>query len=196
MLSTYPAVTLPDSTPGSPFPSFETRFAPWICSDIHSGPILQSPEPIVSSPLSPDSQNPRPASHCTSDSSDRPNRSKKPVVDERKRRRMASNRESARRSRMRKQQHHDNLRNEVNRLRILNRELTSRLQVISHQSHLLQTENDQLYAEHTFLRLNLLEMKNVVQARQLPQSSSTWPCNNVTPFAPEQLIAPLVTELI
>lgn len=183
MSSTPPALMLPDTKSGNLFPFFEDEYAPWICPDMFPEPILQS-EPVASSPASPDGQSPGPASHCTS--------------DECKRRRMASNRESARRSRIRKQQYLENLRDEVNRLRIVNRELANQLQVTSHQTHLLRTENDQLLSQFTLLRRTLIEMKHIVRLRTLPRSSSnpTWPCANITTLAWEQLMAPLVTQEI
>ncbi|XP_022774116.1 G-box-binding factor 1-like [Durio zibethinus] len=64
-----------------------------------------------------------------------------PIIDERKRRRMMPNRESARRSRMRKQKHLENLRNEVNRFSIENRELTNRLRFVWYHCHRVRKDN-------------------------------------------------------
>ncbi|GFP99946.1 basic leucine zipper 43 [Phtheirospermum japonicum] len=89
------------------------------------------------------------------------------TIDERKRRRMISNRESARRSRMRKQKHVDNLRNQVNRLKVENRELMNRLRWVVHHTRLFWTENEYLRSESVVLRQRLWDIRQVLLARQL-----------------------------
>ncbi|KAE8671479.1 putative DUF26 domain-containing protein 2 precursor [Hibiscus syriacus] len=103
------------------------------------------------------------------------------IIDERKRRRMISNRESARRSRMRKQKHLENLRNQANRLRMENRQLTNRLRFLLYHCHRVRTENDRLRSEQSMLRQKLSDIQQILHFKQLQQfSSSAWPCNNVT----------------
>ncbi|KAK3006781.1 hypothetical protein RJ639_017200 [Escallonia herrerae] len=121
--------------------------------------------------------------------SDDPNRPAY-VVDERKRRRMISNRESARRSRMRKQRHLENMRNQVNRFRAGNRELTNRVRLVSHHCQVIRRENDQLRSEAVMLRQKLWEIRQFLLARQLQQSA--WACSNVTAIN-EQNQPPLIT---
>ncbi|KAI3451898.1 hypothetical protein Pfo_008563 [Paulownia fortunei] len=91
------------------------------------------------------------------------------IIDERKRRRMVSNRESARRSRMRKQKHLENLRTQVNRLKVGNRELMNRLRLAVHQTQLFSTENECLRSETVMLRQRLWDIRQVLLARQLQQ---------------------------
>lgn len=102
------------------------------------------------------------------------------AIDERKRRRMISNRESARRSRMRKQKHLENLRNQVNRLRVGNRELTNRVRFVTHHCHLVQSDNERLRAESAVLRQRLWDIRQVLLVRQLQHqlSISAWGFNN------------------
>ncbi|CAN0917764.1 bZIP transcription factor 44 [Linum grandiflorum] len=99
------------------------------------------------------------------------------AMDERKRRRMISNRESARRSRMRKQRHLENLRNQLSRLRLENRELTNRLRFISYHCHLVRTDNDRLRSEHSMLRRKLSNIRQILMFRLA--ATPTWPCNNI-----------------
>ncbi|PIA57038.1 hypothetical protein AQUCO_00600040v1 [Aquilegia coerulea] len=95
-----------------------------------------------------------------------------PVLDDRKTRRMISNRESARRSRMRKQRHLEDLRNQVNRLRLDNRELANRLELINHHCHILKRDNDQLCSESTILRQRLSDIRRILIFRQLQRFSN------------------------
>lgn len=100
----------------------------------------------------------------------------KRVMEERKRRRMISNRESARRSRMRKQKHLVNLRFQVNRFRMENRELNHKLQFLVHHRNRVRTENDWLRSEQTRLRQRLYNITQILVLQ--PFSSSAWPCTN------------------
>ncbi|XP_034691578.1 basic leucine zipper 4-like [Vitis riparia] len=179
----------------SPFPSFEGGFTPWDSQELFS--IFQSQEPVRSNSGS-DESNRKPVN--SSSGSDGPNR--KPLhsnsgsdgpnredsaAEERKRRRMISNRESARRSRMRKQKHIENLRNQLNQLRIQNRELTNRLRSFTYHSHLVDSDNVQLRSEAIILRRKLSEFRQILVFRQLQrQISSAWPCNSVTTSVNEQ----------
>ncbi|GAB4846858.1 hypothetical protein Ancab_025866 [Ancistrocladus abbreviatus] len=88
------------------------------------------------------------------------------ILEERKRRRMESNRESARRSRMRKRKHLENLRNQVNRLKLENRECMNRLGFVIHHFLVLQRYNDQLYSESVVLQSRLAEVRNILQLHQ------------------------------
>lgn len=103
-----------------------------------------------------------------------------PIIDERKRRRMISNRESARRSRMRKQKHLENLRFQVNRFRIQNRELNNKLQFLVHHCNRVSTENQWLRSEQTQLRQKLHNLTQIFSLR--PFSTSAWPCNTSSIF--------------
>lgn len=166
-----------ESAIGVPFPVFEGGFTPWDGPDPDLSLIFdQSPKILVfdSSPA---------GSNSGSD----------PVVDERKRRRMISNRESARRSRMRKQKHLENLRAQVNRLRVENRELKNRLRLASHHCHLVQTENHRLQSEELHLRRKLSDYHGILLllSQPLQQFSTAWPCNIVTSVNNEQ-IPPLI----
>ncbi|KAG6386801.1 hypothetical protein SASPL_151975 [Salvia splendens] len=80
------------------------------------------------------------------------------VVDERVRRRRLSNRESARRSRMRKQKHLENLRNELNRLRLMNR-----VMLAVHQDQVVRGENEWLCSEATILRRRLCDITDTIR---------------------------------
>ncbi|PRQ48256.1 putative transcription factor bZIP family [Rosa chinensis] len=201
MLSTIPAM-LPSETLLH-FPAFDPGFnpggfTPWeseLCPA-----IKYSPKPVISNPSSDADQTPSPNPVISSSGSDddpnRPGRSgpdhakscpingsKRTVsvspVDERKRRRMISNRESARRSRMRKQKHIENLRTQVNRLRIENRELNNRLRFVIYHFQRVHTDNDMLRAEHTMLQQKLSDIRQILVFRQLQHMSSAWPCDTV-----------------
>ncbi|KAK6287724.1 hypothetical protein POUND7_013903 [Theobroma cacao] len=104
---------------------------------------------------------------------------------------MISNRESARRSRMRKQKHLENLRNQVNRLRIENRELTNRLRFVLYHCHRVRTDNDRLRSEYSMLQQKFWDIRQILLFKQLQQFSSAWPCNNVT--AMSEQTPPLIT---
>lgn len=177
MLSTVSAIFPSESMLGNPFESFENGFTPWDCSELFpSSP--QSPKPVGSSSGSDEpnqsDQNPTNPNSC----SDEPNQPLL-VTDERKRRRMISNRESARRSRMRKQKHLENLRNQVNRLRIENRELMNRLRFVLYHFHCVRTDNDRLRSEYSMLRKKLSSIRQILMLRQLQQFTSAWACNNI-----------------
>lgn len=198
MLSTFPAfVPCSDQILGNPFPAFDGGFTPWDCSELfppvdHEG----SPKPVTSNSGSGDffqtTASPKPA--ASGSSSDEPNRyhaetkrtcseepSNRPVsvVDERKRRRMISNRESARRSRMRKQKHLENLRNQVNRFRVENREISNRLRFALYHLQLVRTDNLRLRSEYSMLQQKLSDIRQIMLFRQLQQFPPAWPCNTV-----------------
>nr|GME12851.1 basic leucine zipper 43-like [Ipomoea batatas] len=173
----------------NPLPPFEGGFTSWdfpesafddFPAQLDQQPVL-SPlqEPVISnsgseSDNSNSNQNPvnsnsgsdepsrkrtRPVSESGMDEPDPNQAVSLPAVDERKRRRMISNRESARRSRMRKQKHLENLRNQVNRLRLGNRELLNRFRFVSHHCHLVQSDNERLRAESSLLRQRLWDIR-------------------------------------
>lgn len=199
---------------GSPFSAFDAGFTPWDCPEFL--PPILSPEPVISNSGSealiqsptwePDAfHSPKPV--ISSSGSDDPDRNPNHVnsnsgsdepkprrevspVDDRKRRRMLSNRESARRSRMRKQKHLENLRNQVNRFRIENRDLSTRLRFFLYHCHRVQTENNQLRSESHMLRHKLFEISRILAFRRLQQQSTTaWPCNTATSEPIQPLIA-------
>lgn len=214
MISTFPSIfPSSDSILGNPFPSFDGGFTPWDCQELFpaalppfpkpadvtsnssgSGDPAQSPKPILSGScsdepeLEPDNSNlaePKSGSGGAGEPS-RP----ASVVDERKRRRMISNRESARRSRMRKQKHLENLRNQVNRLRVENRELTNRLRFVTYHVQRVRTDNARHRAEQALLRQNLYDIRQILLFRQLQQlPPATWPpCNTVVSEQNQSLI--------
>lgn len=168
-----------------------------------SGSDNPNPSPVDSNSGS-DEPNRKPKSKSRSDSDDTnlhhhhpppPADSTTTVVDERKRRRMISNRESARRSRMRKQKHLENLRNQVNRLRVGNRDTMNRLRLVTHHYQLVRIENDRLRSESVVLRQRLWDIRQVLLARQLQQqlTASAWPCNNFTSINEETIPQSLIT---
>ncbi|XP_043713990.1 basic leucine zipper 4-like [Telopea speciosissima] len=152
-----------------PFPVFEGGFTPWE-NNHDSMSLLQTHLHQSQSPVDSNSGLDEPQSWT-------------PVsaVDERKQRRMISNRLSARRSRMRKQQHLENLRNQVNRLRIENREITNRLGFVTHHCDLLRRDNDRLRLESVALKQRLFDMHRILTLRQLQHHnflSSSSACNS------------------
>lgn len=207
-MSSFPAMLSSDAFFETPFPDFEGGFTPWDCQEptfpFHQDePVFgldPTQEPVfsnsgsdysnpihISSNSCPNEENRKRSS--SNSGSDEP-----PIVDERKRRRMLSNRESARRSRMRKQKHLENLRNQVNRLKVGNRDIMNRLRLVTHHSQLVLRDNEQLRSQSVMLRQKLSDIRQVLLVRQLQQqlASSAWPCNNVTPIN-EQTPTTLVT---
>lgn len=79
-------------------------------------------------------------------------------VDEKKLRRKKSNRESARRSRWRKKRQVEDLTNDVNWLKVQNRELKNRLGVVAQKCHVTWRENDRLTSESLALRARLSDL--------------------------------------
>ncbi|CAK9143680.1 unnamed protein product [Ilex paraguariensis] len=151
----------------------------------NSGPYEQNP--ISLNPNS-GSDNSTPTSLSPNSGSDEPNRKKNKsrsgseesnqmasVIDERKQRRMISNRESARRSRMRKQKNLENIRNQVTRLKIGNRELANQLRVATHHCQLLGNDNHRLRSEAVMLRQRLWDIRQVLLVHQLQQQLSETP---------------------
>ncbi|VVB09403.1 unnamed protein product [Arabis nemorensis] len=126
---------------------------------IHAGPSPQSDES--------DSDHNR----------EKTNRPVSQVTDERKRKRMESNRESAKRSRMRKQRHIEDLRDEVNRLGLENRELGNRLRIVLYHIEQISTDNNRLLSEQEILRRRFLEMRQILILRHL-QNQQQWGHNN------------------
>ncbi|RDX57988.1 Basic leucine zipper 43, partial [Mucuna pruriens] len=161
-LSPTMLTTLPPSDPliGNPFSAFTGVFTPWEDSD-----DLFSPKPVTSSSGS-DEANQNPAKPEPAS-----------VMDERKRRRMISNRESARRSRMRKQRHLENLRNQLNKFRIENRELNNRLQFVLHHCNRVRTENEWLRSEQTLLRQKVNNLTQILIFQRFQPFSPAWTCN-------------------
>lgn len=98
---------------------------------------------------------------------------------------------------MRKQKHLENLRNQVNRLKIGNRELMNRLRVVTHHFELARSDNDRLRSESIILRRRLWDIRQVLLVRQLQQQlppvPSPWPCNNFTSMNEETIPQSLIT---
>ncbi|XP_038996800.1 bZIP transcription factor 11-like [Hibiscus syriacus] len=167
MLSTIPV----DFSSGSlvdydPFLDFESGFTlPWDCSELFN--TTQSIDPEGPGSGSDETNQNRTNSNSILDE---PNQALS-VIKERKRRRMISNRESARRSRMRKQKHLENLRNQVNRLRVENRELNNRLRLVLYYCHTVRTDNDRLRSEYSLLGQKLSDIRQILLFKQLHQFS-------------------------
>ncbi|KAL2529436.1 basic leucine-zipper 5 [Forsythia ovata] len=89
------------------------------------------------------------------------------VEEIRKRKRMISNQESARRSRWRKKTQLENLTIEVNRLKLVNRELKNRLCTITHEHCFVQGESNRLIAESLQLQQNLAVLYEIMSSMQL-----------------------------
>ncbi|KAH6796793.1 hypothetical protein C2S52_021347 [Perilla frutescens var. hirtella] len=208
VLSFSPFTRLPTPPTGNRFSSRSVRVSAMLCSlENHPFRFLETEPPVVFHAEEPVVFNPHPSQEPVSSSSgsynthhvhslklnwknfktltscsDGTSHSAGSVVDERKFRRMISNRESARRSRMRKQKHLENLRNQLNRLRIDNRELLNRVTAAVQTEQLIRWENERLRSEAVVLRQRLWNVRQVLVVRQLQQhlNPSAWPCNNVT----------------
>ncbi|KAG6666030.1 hypothetical protein I3843_01G001500 [Carya illinoinensis] len=216
MLSAYRPGFPSDAMFGNPFPAFDSGFMPLDCPEYfppvqspkpifsNSGPdaliqtpkgepdAFQSPKPVISCSVSYEPDRDQNPSHVNSNSgSDEPKRKREEPgspLDERRQRRMVSNRESARRSRMRKQKHLENLRNQVNKFRIENRDLSNRLRCVLYHCHRVQTENNQLQSEYDMLRHKLSEIGQILAYRRLQQFTAAWQCNTVTPEQTPSLV--------
>ncbi|KAF5187374.1 basic leucine-zipper [Thalictrum thalictroides] len=148
-------------------------FTPWESQELLMSSLLQQHDPLNTSN----------STNSTNSGSDELTTRPEPD-DDRKTRRMISNRESARRSRMRKQRHLEDLRNQVNRLRLDNRELTNQLKLINHHCHILKIDNSRLLSESTILRQRLSDIRRILIFRQLQRLSSS---NN--PLLPSLTVA-------
>ncbi|CAO2833908.1 unnamed protein product [Amaranthus hypochondriacus] len=80
--------------------------------------------------------------------------------NERKIRRMLSNRLSARRSRLRKKKHLENMKVELNRLKVLNRDLKNRLNLFTYHRYIVSKENERLCCELILLKQKLCHLYN------------------------------------
>lgn len=100
-----------------------------------------------------------PALHSTSGSE-----TNRPVysIEERKRRRKISNRESARRSRFRKKQMYEDLNSELNRLKLVNRELKNRLGLLTHDCYTVQSDSNRLLSESVYLQYKLAGLHQIL----------------------------------
>ncbi|CAN8283948.1 unnamed protein product [Cochlearia groenlandica] len=156
MMSIEPAFSFAEPGLVNQLPDFQTGFTPWdfdFSSDLFS--LIQSSlEPVIPSPCS---GKPKTGSDET----------KTEITDDRKRKRMESNRESAKRSRIRKQRHIENLRDEVNRLGLENRELKNRLRLVMYHIEHICTDNNRLLSEQEILRRRFFETRQILILRQL-----------------------------
>ncbi|MCE3051540.1 hypothetical protein HAX54_050107 [Datura stramonium] len=170
MLSTIPATILSsDGFFPNTFPSFYDDFTSWDCIEpaftypeqgvesVFSPMQSPTPEPVTSNESGSGSDKSKPDSPNSSvNNNDGPNSGPDdPAISEKKRKRMISNRESARRSRMRKQTHLENLRNQSNRLKVENRDLTNRVQLVTGHCQLVEKHNEMLRTESILLRQRL-----------------------------------------
>nr|XP_009804217.1 PREDICTED: G-box-binding factor 1-like [Nicotiana sylvestris] len=199
----------PNSSFGSDEPNMNNH-SPWECLEsafilpeqrvesVFSPNQSPTPEPVLSNSGSgpdkyiTDSPNSSSGSDELNMNNDSPNSgSDILVINERKRKRMISNRESARRSRMRKQKHLDNLRNQANRHKVANRDLTNRVHLVTSHCQLVQRNNEMLRTESVLLQQRLENIREILLARQLQQQlyhSSAWPCNNYVEQRPQIFI--------
>ncbi|XP_057500199.1 bZIP transcription factor 2-like [Actinidia eriantha] len=196
MLSAFSAVPANDGFFGIPFTAFEGGFTTWDCQE----PLFPFPpqepasfpqEPVLSD-SGPDNSNPNPVTsnsgsnrdnnnNNNSDDTNRDNNNNNksddtnrngPILDDRRLRRMISNRESARRSRMRKKKHLENLRNQVNLLRVEKRELMNQLHIVTHHSEIVRRQNERFISEADILRQRLWAIRQVLLVRELQHVSS------------------------
>lgn len=88
-------------------------------------------------------------------------------LEEKKWRRKKSNRESARRSRFRKKKHLDNMTEQVNRLKVENRQLKNRLCIATHHCQAAQSETNRLILEKIVLQQRLAGLCQILNPMQL-----------------------------
>ncbi|KAK4262433.1 hypothetical protein QN277_027992 [Acacia crassicarpa] len=159
--------------PGNPFSAFDSALTPWDFPDFSFSSVV---DPITNSSSGSDEPEQTHAKRKSPASDEQQDRADS-VMDDRKRRRMISNRDSARRSRMRKQRHLENLRNQANRFKIENRDLSNRMQLMLHLTNRARTENEWLLFERTMLRQKLSTLTQYLVIQQLRPVSSALPCN-------------------
>ncbi|KAI3874301.1 hypothetical protein MKW92_013499 [Papaver armeniacum] len=166
---------------------FESGFTPWEDQEFMSSLFLpQQQDPIYSSNNNSGSDN-EPNQPASNDLV---------VVDERRKRRMISNRESARRSRMRKERHLQDLRNQMNRMKIENQDLANRLAFINHSNQVLRTDNDRLRYESSSLRRRLSDIRRILIFRQLQSLSSSSSSISTTTSVPFKTVNEQLHSLI
>lgn len=183
-MSTFSPVFSSEPVFANHVPALETGFTPWDASDLFS---------FFNSPVSPMEMNPglekTNPSQIQNQSYSNPGLKDKPLdctgsndVDERRKKRKLSNRKSAQRSRIKKQKHLEDVRIELNKLKIENRELENRLRHVLYHCQREQMENDSLRLEHRVLHEKLLNLRQALVMRQIQQSSTcaTWSCINST----------------
>ncbi|KAK4366359.1 hypothetical protein RND71_014239 [Anisodus tanguticus] len=163
----FPTMLSSDGLFPNAFPSFHDDFTLWDCFEPAFISSEQGVESLFSPSPTPDSRSAsdksKPDSPNSSFGSDEPNLNNDSpnsvsddlAINERKRKRMISNCESARRSRMRKQKHLENLRNQGNRLKVENRDLTNRVHLVTGHCQLVQRNNDMLRTESILLQQRL-----------------------------------------
>ncbi|KAI3934764.1 hypothetical protein MKW92_015350 [Papaver armeniacum] len=118
--------------------------------------------PFMSSLFLPQQQDPIYSSNNNSGSDNEPNQPASNdlvVVDE------------PRRSRMRKERHLQDLRNQMNRMKIENQDLANRLAFINHSNQVLRRDNDRLRYESSSLRRRLSDIRRILIFRQLQSLS-------------------------
>lgn len=213
MLSTIPATILSsDGFFPNTFPSFYDDFTSWGCIEpsftvpeqgiesVFSPTQSPTSEPVTSNESGSGSDKSKPDSPNSSlNNNDCPNSGPDDLaINERKRKRMISNRESARRSRMRKQTHLENMRNQANRFKIENQDLTNRMQLVTGHCQIVDRNNEMLRTESILLRQRLEGIREILFARQLQQqlyNSSAWPCNNYVEQKPQFInIQPIINH--
>ncbi|KAL3514366.1 hypothetical protein ACH5RR_027083 [Cinchona calisaya] len=151
---------------------------PYTSSDLHELlSLIQSDFPIHSASRSEITQNGLPSNSTSGSETTRSVYS----VEERKRRRMISNRESAKRSRWRKKKQVEDLTNQMNQLKLENRELKNRLCLVTDQCHALQRDSTWLMAQSINLQQKLAGLNQILVNMQLQQSALTLEKPNQSP---------------
>ena len=101
---------------------------------------------------------------------------------ERKLRRMISNRQSARLSRLRKKTHLENLTAQADRLRVQNREMKTRLELVRCQCYVVRRENERLGCESVLLKQRLSDLHRSLLAVHQLQNNRPLLFKNTTHF--------------
>ncbi|GMH14859.1 hypothetical protein Nepgr_016700 [Nepenthes gracilis] len=205
MLPSLPVVSPSEIMLGTPFQALESVFMPWVgldCSSPFDQPLelepinMAMPGPGPHQPDKPDTGFDQSCYHAgleylpdgpnrnsvaaNGPKRNRANPNSVAIMEERKRRRMESNRKAARQSRQRKRIHLENLRVQLNRLKLEKQDLTSRLWLLLHHCRLVKGDNDRLAAECVILQGWLTEISRNLQFRQSQPFASAWPFNNFT----------------
>ncbi|KAJ8453340.1 hypothetical protein Cgig2_008224 [Carnegiea gigantea] len=131
--------------------------------------VLSYFEPNPDSGLNDSNRDPSEEVNNTSNNNDDNNSNR-----ERKLRRMISNRLSARRSRLRKRRHLENLTAQADRLKVQNREMKTRLELVRCQCYVVRRENERLRCESVLLKQRLSDLQqSLLAVNQLQNNRHT-----------------------
>lgn len=154
-------------------PAFDRCFS-FTQNDLNE--VLSYFEPNPDSGLNDSNRDPSEEVNTTSNNDDNTNNS------ERKLRRMISNRLSARRSRLRKKRHLENLTAQADRLKVQNREMKTRLELVRCQCYVLRRENERLRCESVLLKQRLSDLYQSLLAINQLQNNRQLLFKNTTRF--------------